>query len=132
MRPSRGKQSEREFFVGRYGRLLVELVDDRPTVSEHSGGGMVRILYLEDDDSVLADGAAEIAAQHLAELGVVVQGQGGAVDADKPTAIAHEVDQGASLRVRKRQVSVGHHHDTVEPGQVFGVDDREIEARGIL
>ena len=93
---------------------------------------MVRVLDVENEDVVLLNRLPEIAAQHLPKLRSVVKSQGSAVDSYKPTAVPHEVDERALLRVSERQISVGHHHDTVELGQVLRRYDREIQALGVL
>jgi hypothetical protein len=63
---------------------------------------MVRVLDVENENVVLLDRLAEIAAQHLPKFRSVVEGQGRAVDTDEATAIVHEIDERTLLRVSER------------------------------
>src|SRR5262245_51573375 len=97
--------------VPRFLGEVVELVNHWPRhTAKHSGGGMVRILNLQDDDRALPDGSPIVRAEHFAERWIVIKGHCGAVCANECLAVAHEVNQRTLLSFGEWRIAVGHHH----------------------
>jgi len=72
------------------------------------------------------------AAQHLAELGIIVERQRRAMHANQRFAVAHIVDDRAFLEIAQRQVAVGHQHQAVELREILRREEAHVECRRLL